>query len=153
MTCSRGGCCIGGNSGCARRSNGCCGRLNRLDGGSSPARGRRRGTAPWNQAAWVKQFPNDGGVERIEIEADPRHSQIGVDIQPLGRSLLGRLGVRVPLPDVDVEITDKSTSSIPKHALEYVAQDRPELQYALKELARDVSKPAERREVALKRLF
>ena len=42
------------------------------------------------------QFPNDGGVERVEIEADPRHAQILV----AAVNLCG-----LPLPLVDVELT------------------------------------------------
>ena len=89
-----------------------------------------------------KQFPNDCAVKRIEIGADPRHSQIFVFSDQ--SKPVGTLGVRVPLPDVDVELTDE--------ARRRYAQDRPELQYAAQKLARDVSKPTERGELALKRV-
>ena len=95
-----------------------------------------------------RQFPDDGGVERIEIEADPRHAQIfGSTVNNLSDQLklVGTPGVRVPLPDVDVEFNDDARRRYLSMAvrLGYVAQDL---------LARDVSNPTERSEVALKRV-
>ena len=104
---------------------------------------------------WDALFSDDG-VERIEIDADTQHARILVSTANLSNKskLVGAFGVRVPLPDVDVELSNEARRQYQSMAMRlvYIAQDRPEPQDAAKKLAWDVSKPKERSALAFKRV-
>ena len=99
-----------------------------------------------------RQVPYGSGAERIEIAADPRHSRILVSTANLSDQSkpVEALGVRVPMPDVIVELSTEARRRYQSMAMrpKYVAQDRP----AAKEQARDVSKLTERSALAVKRV-
>ena len=95
----------------------------------------------------ARRFPNHGGVEHIEIEAEPRHAQILMAAANLSSAskTVGTPGVRVLLPAEDAcelspEEHQRYRSSTMR--LRCQAQDRFELQYAAKALARDVIQAA-----------
>lgn len=109
---------------------------------------------------WInkRQFPGDSGEERIEIEADPRHAQILVAeaglIETEAKSL-GTPGVKTTVDEDEETFEDEARrfsfrSSVMR--LGYLAQDRPDCQFAAKELARMISKPTASAEAALKRV-
>ncbi len=109
---------------------------------------------------WInkKQFPKDSGEERIDIEADPRHAHILVaeaGLTGTEAKSLGTPGVKTSVEEDEEVIDDESRTSRFRSStmrLGYLAQDRPECQFASKELARMLSKPTASAEGALKRV-
>ena len=103
---------------------------------------------------WV---PNDvDGCERIEIEGDPRHAEIlaftmGLTMKSNTVSSPGvkPKNVASSAPELDEANRTKYRSVTMRMA--YLAQDRPDLQYTCKELARKMQSPNEDDMTALKR--
>ena len=81
-----------------------------------------------------------------EIEADPRHGELIIKELELDKAKgLTTPGVDEPVTEDDAEITDwRATQfrSISARA-NYLALDRPDLQFAVKELGRSMSRPTE----------
>ena len=101
------------------------------------------------------------GVERIELEPDPRHVEILVKQAGLKMDSKGVTtpGVRAPatedgLPPPSDLLDDESKSLYRSMVMRgaYLAQDRADIQFACKELARRMSAPTQDDWGALKRL-
>ena len=93
----------------------------------------------------------------VEWEADPRHAELVI-------RACGVTGAKVTTPGVKERAEDAETEDIdlgPEEAAlyrsvamraSYLSQDRPDLQFACRELAKGMSKPTERHWMARKRL-
>ena len=91
----------------------------------------------------------------IEYEADPRHVQIIAETMGIGNAKpVTTPGVREPDSADEKELIGSQAftyRSVTMRA-QYLAQDRPEIQFAFKELARGMQKPTNKHWAALKRL-
>ena len=104
------------------------------------------------------RWKSDGGRNWIEYEPDPRHAELIV------KSLNLESAKGVTTPSVKKKLEDVLTTSPQLDALQtrkcrsvvmraaYLSQDRPDLSYSTKELARDMQKPTEQSMTNLKRL-
>ena len=101
---------------------------------------------------------SDGGRNWIEYEPDPRHAELMV------KSLNLESSKGVTTPSVKKRLEEVLTTFPQLNALQtrqyrsvvmraaYLSQDRPDLSYSTKELARDMQKPTEQSMTNLKRL-
>ena len=104
------------------------------------------------------RWKSDGGKNWMEYEPDPRHAELIV------KSLNLESAKGVTTPSVKKRLEDVLTTSPQLDALQtrkyrsvvmraaYLSQDRPDLSYSTKELARDMQKPTEQSMTNLKRL-
>ena len=104
------------------------------------------------------RWKSDGGKNWMEYEPDPRHAELIV------KSLKVESAKGVTTPSVKKRLEDVLTTSPQLDALQtrkyrsvvmraaYLSQDRPDLSYSTKELARDMQKPTEQSMTNLKRL-
>lgn len=123
--------------------------------GASPA-------APWVEQQEVRILNRivrwKADAQEIEYEADPRHAELA--IAALG--LQAGKGVSSPATKVSAEELERGSTLLSREQakvyrsvamrLQYLAQDRPDIQFPCKERARFMSQPAERDLVALKRI-
>ena len=93
------------------------------------------------------RWKSDGGKNWMEYEPDPRHAELIVKSLNLESATT---------PSVKKRLEDVLTTSPQLDALvmraTYLSQDRPDLSYSTKELARDMQKPTEQSMTNLKRL-
>ena len=104
------------------------------------------------------RWNSDGGRNWIEYEPDPRHAKLIV------KSLNLESAKGVTTPSVKKRLEEVLTTFPQLNALQtkqyrsvvmraaYLSQDRPDLSYSTKELARDTQKPTEQSMTNLKRL-
>ena len=97
------------------------------------------------------------GVERIELEPDPRHVEAGLKMDSKGvtapgaRATATEVGSPPPSDMLDDESKSPFRSMVMRGA--YLAQDRADIQFACKELVRRMSAPTQDDWAALKRLI
>ena len=98
--------------------------------------------------------PGVEGGERWEIEADPRHVEILVSQMGLSIESKAVTGVRMTDEEDGKELDAESRACYRSWTLRasYLSQDRCELQFAVKELARRMQQPNTKNMQALKRL-
>ena len=104
------------------------------------------------------RWNSDGGRNWVEYEPDPRHAELIV------KSLNLESAKGVTTPSVKKRLEEVLTTFPQLNALQtkqyrsvvvraaYLSQDRPDLSYSTKELARDMQKPTEQSITTLKRL-
>jgi hypothetical protein len=91
----------------------------------------------------------------IEYEADPRHAEIIISELGLkGSKVVATPGVKSIIPELAEPLGVREVSQFRSLVARanYLAQDRPDIQYAVKELTRRMSGPDSEDWVALKRL-
>ena len=100
--------------------------------------------------------PGAEGGERWELEAGPRHNEILISHMGLGneRKAVSALGVRMTDEDDGKECDAESRACYRSWTMRasYFSQDRCELQFAVKELARRMEHPIAKNMQGLKRL-
>ena len=106
----------------------------------------------------LRPYPPDAeGGERWELEADPRHVEILVSQMGLSNEseAVSTLGVRTTDEEDDKELDAESRACHRSWTMRasYLSEDRCELQFAVKELARRMQQSSTKTMQALKRLL
>ena len=97
----------------------------------------------------------EDGTKVAELEADPRHAEIVVESLGLVKAKpLSTPGTKEKLPGVEVALNPQESTLARSGIMRcsFLSEDRPELKYPVKELARDMQKPTNHTLQKLKRV-